>query len=315
MRLLPHELEERFADPGVLARATQSVPFFYYILEFIAFMQIMRFEQIANLTLRPFWPIFWVQFLGPFQQFSAHIFLLLLFAGGCVACMWYQYRFARILAFLGIFQYQAFIVSVIGQEHDLYVPLFVSFAFMFLPDVWHVRVHTNDERKKFLIIYWGAQAFFLITYTMSGLYKLVTAFQQYALGQATYFSPDAAALYAAYWMAEFQRTTILGPFIVEHHFFGWIGLMLVLYILLFASYAGLRPSLHKIWGLGIIFFHLATLLSIGIIFIYNTLFAALFLLNSPFAPEKSDVKQVLFDLPLLGPIARFVFERTLRKGV
>lgn len=183
------------------------------------------------------------------------------------------------------------------------IPLFVSFLFIFLPSVME-RVPPLDVRKKFLIVYWGAIAYIGSVYFMSGFVKLIGACVQLAAGQTSIFSPDAAALYTANILTMFDRTSILGPFIIEHHILGWCALLIYMYILLGALWAAFFPSLHRIWGVGLVLFHAGTLLSLDLIFYHFPFFAGLFFIASPFAPERVDWRRTIGDLPIVGPAIR-----------
>lgn len=306
MRTRWKTLQELFADEDAFRKAVWCAPFFYYVLEFMTFQQLMRFDQLGREMSAPLWPIFWVTYLGEYAVFMPHIFLILLTLATTLGAVFYQHRLARILVFFGILQYQAFTVSVFGQEHDFYIPLYVSLFFIFLPDVWGSGGYPEELRRRFTSIFWGAQAYILLTYTMSGFYKIVGAVVQYRAGEAHYFSPDAAALYVAYWQTQYERVTLLGPFIVEHQILSSFALIGLLYLLLFSVSVAVRPTLHRIWGIGLTLFHISTVVSMGIIFIYNVLFIAVFFLASPFAPEKNNWREVLRDLPILGFIARAI---------
>jgi len=299
-------MQELFGDRGVFQKTVWCIPLFYYVLEFITFQQLMRFDQLGREMAAPMWPIFWVRYLGEYAAYTPHLFLIFLTVATTLAAVWYRYRPARILVFLAILQYQSYMISLFGQEHDFYVPLFVSFFFIFLPDIWEKREYPEELRRRFTSIFWGAQAYILLTYTMSGFYKITTFFEQYAAGGAHYFSRDAAALYVAYWQTQFERTTVLGNFIVEHQFLSSLGLIAAFYVLTFSMCVSILPRIHRFWGIGLILFHLSTVMSLGVIFIYNVLFVSVFFLMSPFASEKNDWRELLRDLPVIGFFARAI---------
>jgi hypothetical protein len=297
-------LESLFGNITVFEKARWCVPFFYFLVEFMALNQIMRYDQLAHVRVEPFWPIIWTTLIGQLE-FLPELFLAILCIAASIGAIWYRFRAARAIAFVGIMQYQAFIIAAFGSEHDFYIPLFISALFIFLPDAWRGNV-SLDARKRFTVIFWGAQAYLLLTYTMSGFYKLVSVYPQYMHEEAHYFSLDAGGLYVAYWLEQFGRTSMLGNFIVEHQYASWLALAGIMYVLVFAIWAAFAPSLQRLWGFGIIAFHFSTALSMSILFLYNPLFAGMFLLASPFTPENNDWRQVLRDLPLIGFLARAI---------
>lgn len=290
-------MESLFESEAAFRRAVTLLPLFYIIVEFVAISQFAVLQQITAERFEPVWPVAWLAFVPGAAAVAPYIFLPLFLAGATVGALLYRRRWARILAFLSIFQYQAFLVSRQGSEHEFYLPLFISFMFIFLPDVWSAAP-AADARKKFVLAYWGATAYLMLVYFMSGLMKILGAVQQ--IGETNYFSFDAAALYVSFYLDQFQRESLLGPVIIEHPIIGWVGLMAMLYVTLGSIAVLLRPALYRLWGMGYLLFHVSTLVSINLVFFFFPLFAAFLMLASPLSPERTDWRAMLRDIPVVG---------------
>lgn len=299
-------LETLFESESVFVRALWYVPVFYFFMEFMAVNQLAAIEAVESTQLAWSWIISWLWLVPQGPENASLIFLLMLFAGLTIGAISYQRRISRIIVFLVILQFQSFRIALVGSEHEFYIPLFVSFVYIFLPDVWRTTP-SLATRKKFLVLYWGAMGYVASVYFMSGAIKVIGAAAQISDGLVSYFSFDAAALYVASILNLFDRTSVLGPFIVDHPLLGWCGLMLMLYVLLGSLWALFVPELHRLWGFGLVLFHISTLLAINIVFYHFPFFAALFFIGSPFAPVKSHWRDVVRKLPLFGLIiSRFV---------
>jgi hypothetical protein len=136
---------------------------------------------------------------------------------------------------------------------------------------------------------------------MAGMWKAGGILEQWLRGQAiTYLHPQGLAHQVAAKMIEDNGPSLLGPWLVEHPWAGWLPGIVAVYLELFALWVVARPSLHRAWGLGLALFHLSSHLTLGVGFPKNILWLALFLGLSPFRPRMPDWRQAVADLPLLG---------------
>jgi hypothetical protein len=101
-------------------------------------------------------------------------------------------------------------------------------------------------------------------------------------------------------MIEDDAASLLGPWLVEHPWAGWLPGIAAIYLELFALWVVARPSLHRAWGLGLALFHLASHLTLGVGFPQNILWLSLFLVLSPFRPHVPDWREAAGDLPGVG---------------
>jgi fucose 4-O-acetylase-like acetyltransferase len=142
----------------------------------------------------------------------------------------------------------------------------------------------------------------LLTYSMSGLWKLFAVISQTLQGQVSAIAPTALARHVAAKLLSSDTTSLLGPWLIEHYWVGWPLMIATLYLELFALWATARVSLHRWFGLGLILLHVSTHLTLNVSFVQNSLWLALFLVFSPFNPDRPDRRSSARDLPLLGRI-------------
>ncbi len=305
---------DRFVKGGVdFEKAKILIPFFYYFLFFIAFSRLeglnyMIAEGAAGFA--PRFPLFWAPYV-PYGTAVTVVFLTWTFSA-LLASLFPYIRAARILAFVGFFEYHALMSSFGTPNHQLDHWLWVSFILIFLPAL--TREPPPDARRTFSLVFWGAQAFLLLTYSMAGISKLVYAVIQISQGQANAFSHDAGALYAATQLNLMHETVPLANVIISHPWLAWLPFLCVLELQTFALVVAFRPQLHRVWGLGLILFHLGTFLTMRAVFTAPSGLLLLFLLASPFAPEKLQWREVAFSLPIFGRVFKYLADKLFTRA-
>lgn len=293
---------------GDVAQAGRLVPFVYYFMVFIAYTNLEGLNhQIANPrgTLDPRWPLLWAQNLDHGVVVTSVVLFFVI--ASVIGAIFYKIRLARILAFLGMLQFHAYNSSFGYPNHQYDVWLWVSFIFVLFPNIW-TKNTTEETKKKFLIVFWTAQAYVLLTYSMSGLGKISDSFSQALAGEAHSFSIDAAALHISNVLYMMQETTLLGPFIVNYPVLGWAPFVGIIYLEFFSLYVAFRPSLHRWWAVGLILFHLATYLAMRAVFVAPVALLLVLLLSSPF--PGNPWKKTLQEIPLFG----FIFAKFLKSN-
>ena len=106
-------------------------------------------------------------------------------------------------------------------------------------------------------------------------------------------------------LLETNQHTLLGDWLARNPLPGWVLFNGTMYLEAFALVAAFRPRLHRVWGMGLIVFHLGTQVAMGFSFEQNIVLVGLLLVCSPWAPETVRVGEVLGDLPGV----RFVLAR------
>jgi hypothetical protein len=247
----------------------------------------------------PLWPVAWLAHVPLHMGIGAILWLYLL--GSLAAAMLPEKRWARVIAFAGLFEWVAFNNSYGKIGHSMHLWMLTSALLIFLPKSTDTSgPPPRLQRQKFLVIFWACQAMVMLVYSMSGLGKVLGAIYQIAIGQTHAFTQNALAAVVAERLLETNSRSLLGPWLIDHPLAGWPLLIGDIYLQLFAFVAVFRPSLHRIWGFGLILFHIGSFLLLTISFPQNALLLALFFLNSPFRREDESWRQTLADMPLFG---------------
>jgi predicted DCC family thiol-disulfide oxidoreductase YuxK len=283
-----------------VARIFFIVRAFYCSLLFFAcygFVDALR--EYGSLSVDPLWPLIWMKWSG--QGIGIPLVLLLSLFGSLAGAWKPDWRGSRILAFLGCLEGMALDNSFGKINNHLHLWTVVAFMLIFLPREKDA-LREPEVREGTLRLFWGAQAFILLTYSMSGIAKLLGAVLQIARGDThTLFQSDALARHVAERLMETSETSLLGPWIISHPTWGWLPFLGAVYLEVFALTAAFRPSLQRPWALGLVLMHIGIFLSMDVTFSNSILLLSLFFFASPFSARVFSIKQRIRDIPLFGP--------------
>lgn len=287
-------------------RAQNLVRFYYFCLLFFSVFLFTNWWDVSFVTqsvISPFWPTSWIYLVSPI--FAVYSIRLLFIAGAFLAAVFPEQRFARVVAFLGLIEFVSLYASFWKLDVDWYTWILVAFLLIFLPKGWSNPIKaTLLTRQKFLLIFWGSQAIVLLTYSMSALGKIFGSTSQFLLGEAHSFSIEASALHIADRLLATNATSVFGPLVINHPWIGWPFFVGAIYLMLFAFFASFRLSLQRVWGIGLILYHIGAYLTMNIAFSSNILLLALLLLHSPFKEQNTKWQTILLDIPLFGWVFR-----------
>lgn len=304
--LRPPNITQYAAQPAVFDAAKRMVALFYVILILLSYLtsEAGFFKLEDPRAFVPLWPLFWTRYVN--FTVSAYSIIVFYLASAFIGGLFFHHRWARFIAFLAMLQFHAFISSF-GQPVNQLLPWFYAmFLFLFLPDVWGKQA-TTEEKKKFLLIVWTAQAILLLCYSLSGFWKIETALVQLSRGEFHAFHPNAFALQiAGSWSVMLGPGGIISRTIVNYPWIGWPFMLGAIYLQFFSLWAAIRPSIQKLWSIGIILFHIGSLHIFGIEFFQLVLLNIIFFFFSPFAMKKQSWKKVVVDLPVLGILTRIL---------
>lgn len=283
--------------------AVTLVSAFYAGNLFFAFQNLrLGSGHLDTRAIEALWPVFWVEPLGIAASVSG--MMLLMVVGAAAAALLPGRRVARILAFLGVFFFHAYLNSFGKINHAFHGWILASFLLIFLPDGGRERLARRAaSRQRYLNAFWSAMAVQGLTYTLAGSWKALAAIPQALRGEVHSFSPDGLATHIAHRLLQTNSDSLLGPFFIDHAWIGWPSFVFVLYLQVFALWAVFRPSLHRLWGIGLISFHFMVYLTMSIAFGPPVLLLGLCFVCSPFAGEL-DLRAVASELPLFGPLLR-----------
>ena len=285
---------ERYASARGLIAA------FYAMLLFLAAAEIFSWPGYLEVTtLTPRWAVAWLRFID--LRAGIGTILALHVAAGLLGILASGQRWARVLVAVAWLEFLSFKFSFGAINHGDHLGVLLAFVLIFLPDGWNsFPTASRRVRVATLLTFSGCQALILLTYSMAGLWKVGGVIEQLLRGETSYLSPQGFAQQIADKLLADQSTSLLGPWLIDHYWLGWPLILVALYLEFSALWVVFRPSLHQAWGVGLLSFHLATHLTLGVGFPQNVLWLALFLVFSPLRPAERSWRGAWRDLPGLG---------------
>ncbi len=268
-------------------------------------------ERYASLALDPLWPLFWIRWVP--TQTGIHAVLLLFVFGPLLAAWNPASTWFRVLAFLGCLQGMALDNSFGKIDNHLHLWTMVAFCFLFLPG--EKRLARGEGHRSGLRLFWGAQALILLTYTMSGISKLLGLLLQiYRNQDHTMLSPDSLSRFIAERLLMTGERSIFGPWLIDHPWVGWPLYLGAVYLEVFALIIAFRPALQKAWALGLVLMHVGIILTMNVTFGTSILLLTLLFAASPLHPAPFFTRQALRDLPWFGPLLATLWDMRPRFG-
>ena len=246
-------------------------------------------------AIDPLWPAGWVDQASPRGGISA--ILLLYGTSAVLAALWPTFRTFRALYFVGLFQYLSIKWGFGKINHNYHGWLWTAGLFVLLPTRSRVDSADGFTRRRGLAVLWSAQVMVLFFYTLTGLWKLAYALHALTSSRVSSFELDAFSLIVGDRILATDQQTLLGEFFVRNELIGWALFNGTMYLETAALLAVLRPRLHRLWGGGLILFHMGTQLAMGFTFIQNVALLALLLMASPAAPSQASLREIVSDLP------------------
>lgn len=251
----------------------------------------------------PLWPAAWW-----FDWVSVRTGVNIIFAAylGCsvLVLLFPERRLARAAYTFTLLQHMALVNSFFKINHGMHAWFFMSAVFVLLPDGrWRSRQRISD-RHNFLSVLWCSQLVVLLFYSLTGVWKVVTAVGQFAAGEVSAFHFHGFSLILANRLLASDVDSVIGDFLVRQEMIGWALFLGTMYLESFSIVVAFRPRLHRIWGIGLILFHVGTQLAMVINFQPNILLLGIFFVTSPFLPDRLDLKATVLDLPVVRFCAR-----------
>ncbi len=281
----------------VIVRAFYGISLVWVVMEMGGWLNLREVSAVE-----PLWPAGWVDGGDPRSGISA--IMLLYGASAVLAALWPTFRTFRLLYFVGLLQYLSIKWGFGKINHNYHAWLWTAGLFVLLPT--RSRVHDGEgaTRRSGLAVVWSAQVMVLFFYTLTGLWKLAYALHALTSSRISSFELDAFSLIVGDRILATNQQTLLGEFFVRNELIGWALFNGTMYLEAAALLAVLRPRLHRLWGGGLILFHIGTQLAMGFTFLQNIALLALLLMASPAAPSQAPWREIVSDLPGVHAIVR-----------
>ena len=292
-------------SPDVAARAQTLVAAYYAIVCYFAVRNLYSWaQQIEAGAPEPRWPLFWIRFVDEPTGVLAVLWLHL--AGGVLGLVAHRWRWARVVVLVSLLEFVALKYSFGSINHGDHLTVLIGFVLVFLP-----RAKSGAARRgrsvlarrdlvRTTLVFSGCQAMILLTYSMAGFWKIGGVVRQIVKGEVHALSPQGLAQQVAAKLLEDDTTSALGPWLIDNAWAGWPFMALTIYLQAAALWIVARPALHRWWGLGLIGFHVASHLTMGVGFAENTLWLGIFLVFSPFDAQPRALDERLAALPIVG---------------
>ncbi|MEZ5182293.1 MAG: hypothetical protein R2702_10530 [Acidimicrobiales bacterium] len=271
----------------------------YYVVSVLWVAQAMRdWPGLRSSTsVDPLWPAEWIDYPGTQRGITA---ILAIYGLGALAAMALPHvRLARIAYSFGLFQFLAVDYGFGKINHAYHSWLWVSAFLILLPGrhrAWRSDA-TADDRQLFVQVIRLAQLCVLFFYTLTGVWKVWHATLALFRPEVSAFELDGFSLLIARNLLSSGRDTVVGDVLASTPVVGWLLFNGTMYLEATSLLVVLRPRLHRLWGFGLILFHLGTQAAMGILFPANIVLVGLLLVCSPVAPERVDWRATVLDLP------------------
>jgi hypothetical protein len=262
----------------------------------------------------PLWPAAW-WFDWVNVRTGVNIIFGAYLGASMLALLFPEHRIARAAYALTLLQYIALVNGFFKINHGFHAWFFVSVVLVLLPNARSRARDRIADRQNFLMIVWLSQFVLLFFYTLTGAWKVRHAIEQFVGGEVSAFHFRGFSLVLARKLLDANTPTILGDFLIRHQLLGWALFLATMYIETFSVLIAFRPRLHRVWGAGLILFHVGTQLAMAISFQPNVLLLGMFIVCSPFAPDRVVARDVFLDLPLVRLCMREVVPLLSRNRV
>ncbi len=255
--------------------------------------------------LSPLWPIAWLKEL-PLER-GVDLIFVLAFAGGVWVLLRPMSRLARVFFAVAYLQVVALALSLAKISHSDHVSLWVAFLLCLAPGGSRSDLGRAKFRNGWLTAFAGCQVMAALFYSLSGFWKLV-GFLKAPTGWVSLLDYGGLSYSIGVKAGQAGGIPAAGAWLSAHPFLSTVGAWLVLYIQLFSLVAVFRPRVHRIWGVGLVAFHLATLVGMDVPFVQTMPLLALLFIGSPFVPRGDTWRGAFGQLP----VARLTLEIVAR---
>lgn len=255
-------------------------------------------------------PVWAVSFLsGLFPDQLADLTVVAYTLGLVSVILFREMRWARAMFAAGLFLRMAVENSYGKIDHGGHLTLFLAIVLIFLPNFRENL--SRSARQRFLTVFATAQGVILSAYTLAGSWKVMAAITPKPETVLSLFSFGAFPAQIAASLLEKQAQSAPGVFLIEHPGLAWVVGLGGVYFEFFALAALLRPRLHVVFGLAIIFMHLGAIVFMRIVFAENILLLGLFLCASPFSTG-FDARMALARMPPLGWLVSLIRQSKMK---
>ena len=279
-------------------RAQRLVRVFYFAnVAWAIWWSVQYISSPPPGSFDPLWPLAWASSL------NTELIVPLVLIANCLlavlACGFSRHRVARAAAALGVLQTVALFNSFGHVGHSCHLWVWTSISFVFLPDGTSRQfANSRVDRQIYLQVFWFTQFAILFFYSMAGGLKVVASTIQVWQGEVGGFAPEGLARHIASRLMQTNMEPPLGRFLIENIWLSYPLFLGAIALETTSVFVAFRPSLHRIWGISLILFHMGIGLAMGIWFAPSIVILAVLFLKSPF--ENFNLERTVGQLPGLA---------------
>ena len=281
------------------SRAELLVRIFYSMCACVAMLHVAEFPALSKSPPSAWlWPVSWFSLTG--VPIGLALVSCLYLFGSLLSALSPNRREFRITTFIGMLCFLGFQFSYGKIDHGFHFWLWASAILVLLPNqTATVLARRVSTRQYYLSVVFFCQVALSLFFTVAGVWKVLVAIYQAAIGEAHAFSIDAFARQIAMHMVDEGSTTPAGGLILANPILGWPLYLGAIYLEVFSLVAVSRAPLHRIWGIFLMLFRFGTMVILGFWNAWSMVIVALFFVSSPFGPEDTDPMRVVRELPLV----------------
>ena len=215
----------------------------------------------------------------------------------CALCIFFVRSVGlKLICAISFFILSAMEFSTGRSGHNLHAWLFIFIVFSFIG-----RDKTKDK-----FFFHTAQFWFLMIYSLSGFHKLKTLIDHIRYFGLEGLEPVQRSI--ARRIHDFTDYT-MGKMILSEvsswpSFFLLFLWGLLIWFQISCVFVVPRPSLYRLWGVLIIFFHLITVFLLQVMFFYNMILVSFLLVETPYHIDFS-IKKSLLNVPGVQSLLSF----------
>jgi hypothetical protein len=282
-------------------RAEIALRIAYYFPLYWMATHALKWQELATVEHGDWlWPSAWLVNVEP--RTAVPLALVACIIVAFVSAVFSARRWARVMAALALLEFLALKFSLGKIHHLMHGWLLLLCVLCFAPNRGP-SLRPRARRYALLSTYVAGQLVVAVTYTLSGLGKVLGLGYQLLQGEAGLLSPQSLPLHVAARLLETHDTSLLGRGLVELGAWTWPPFIITVYFQVFAVACVLRPRLHWLLGLVLVSFHLMSALALMIDFTPAIVLCGLLYCSSAWAssvPSASSARDVFWELPLLG---------------
>lgn len=266
------------------------------------FSLVLVFNNVFNVQelevaerINPLWPL--LLFKGVPSVYLALYFKLTLLLSFVLLCFKSNNLFLKVFAFVNFFLFVAFTNSFGKINHGLYLPLMYLFCLMFIPNS-----KSEHYKAKTILMFATMQFFLLLSYSLTGFWKLFWGVIECFNGQVSLFSPLSMRNIIIL-QNQLIEPTLVGAWLVENYHLAWLLYLGAVYIELFSIVVFFRANLHRVWGILLLFLHAGIALALDVSMYGAIMCIGLLLVMSPFN-KGSNFKEIIKNLPIVNALIK-----------